>query len=216
MIKEKLKIKFSKNLKVWSLYRGMSSPLIGSMFINSILFGVESNVRKNLDFEKATNNSERYKFFALSGAIAGFVQGVLLTPIEIVKIKMQLENSKYRSTMECVKDYVNNKGAKSLTRGFLLTIYRETPACSLYFVGFEMILDSFEVKDKKHKLWHLLSAGGLAGCISWTFTYPIDVVKTRYQADSSYKGMKACLLNTYKTEGLIGFWRGLPVALMRY
>jgi solute carrier family 25 carnitine/acylcarnitine transporter 20/29 len=196
----------------------MSSPLVGSMFINSILFGVESNVKKHLGIDNATNNAQRYKLNAIAGATAGFVQGVLLTPIEIIKIEMQLEKPKYPSTMACVKDYVINKGPKSLTRGFLLTIYRETPACSLYFVSYEMMKSAFKFEDEKN-LWKLLLAGGLAGgsagCISWLFTYPIDVVKTRYQANGSYKGMISCVLDTYRTGGHIGFWRGLSVTLMR-
>lgn len=194
----------------------MSSPLIGSMFINSILFGVESNVRKNLDFEKFPTNTKRYKTYALSGAIAGLVQGVLITPIEMIKIKMQLTDSKYKSSWQCAKYLAYQGGPKLLSRGQLLTIYREVPACSIYFVSFERILNSFDVNDNKHALWHLMMAGGLAGCASWLVTYPIDVIKTRYQANENYKTIKECILKTYKFEGYYGFWRGLSYALLRF
>ncbi len=90
--------------KVIALYRGASSPLIGSMFINAILFGVEENVRKTLKYNASSDNInnknslEHYKFYAISGAIAGFAQSVLLSPIELVKNKMQIPNTKYANT----------------------------------------------------------------------------------------------------------------------
>ena len=96
---------FIFNKKVTALYRGVNSPLIGSMFINAILFGVEENVRKtlknNASSEHTNNNKnslEHYKFYATSGAIAGFAQSILLSPIELVKNKMQVTNTKYSNT----------------------------------------------------------------------------------------------------------------------
>ena len=62
----------------------------------------------------------------------------------------------------------------------------------------------------------LLTAGGAAGCLSWLITYPIDVVKTRYQLDSSYNGMLDCAKRTLQSEGYMGFWRGLTPTLLRY
>ena len=184
----------------------MSSPVIGSMVINSTLFGVESNVRKNLNFENQMTN------LALSGAIGGFVQGALLTPIEIVKIQMQIECSKYRSTYACVKDLVVNKGLGSLTRGFYLTVLRETPACAMYFVSFEIM--TRKEKGDVAPFWHLLIAGGISGCLSWVVTYPVDIIKTVYQADSSIR-MTECL-KVMKNLGFKGLWRGLDAALLRY
>lgn len=72
------------------------------MFINAILFGVEENVRKRLKYNATADNNknslEHYKFYAISGAIAGFAQSILLSPIELVKIKMQIPNTKYATT----------------------------------------------------------------------------------------------------------------------
>ena len=45
----------------------------------------------------------------------------------------------------------------------------------------------------KNKInYHPLISGGVAGALSWLFTYPIDTVKTRVQSNISFK--KAILL----------------------
>jgi solute carrier family 25 carnitine/acylcarnitine transporter 20/29 len=61
----------------------------------------------------------------------------------------------------------------------------------------------------------LLVSGGLAGCASWVLTYPIDVIKTKYQADNSYTTTRECLRLTLKIEGHYGVWKGLSWALLR-
>jgi solute carrier family 25 carnitine/acylcarnitine transporter 20/29 len=101
-------------------------------------------------------------------------------------------------------------------RGFYLTVIREVPASTTYFVSFEFICNSMKHSRDQCSVTELLTAGGVAGCLSWLFTYPIDVVKTRYQLDNSYKGMFDCAKRTFISEGSMGFWRGLTPTLLRY
>ena len=53
--------------------------------------------------------------------------------------------------------------------------------------------------------YHPLISGGVAGALSWLFTYPIDTVKTRVQSNISIK--KAIMLKNY--------WNGISIALSR-
>ncbi|KAF1983038.1 mitochondrial carrier [Aulographum hederae CBS 113979] len=47
--------------------------------------------------------------------------------------------------------------------------------------------------------------------LSTVAAYPLDSVKTRLQANSSYeyKSFRDCVQQTYRTEGVHGFWRGV-------
>ena len=200
------------------------------MFINAVCFGVEENVRKhygNKDQAVLDKSSlEYYKLFAVSGAIAGLAQSAFLAPVELVKIKMQIPESTYADTYECAKDLARKGGFNSLMRGFQSTVVRDVPSVSTYFVSFEFICNYF--KQRQHggahvspsdhdslPMKHILIAGGVAGCLSWLITYPIDVVKTRFQADSAYANYTDCMRKTYKSEGFLGFWRGLAPTLLR-
>lgn len=183
-----------------ALYKGVSSPLVGSMFINALLFGVETNVRRRLGIPDNNNNNSSgsnkgqrssqqrpYHLYALSGSIAGLAQSFMLAPVELVKIKMQIPESKYTSTWQCMRDLVNRHCGKStiLLRGTWLTVLRDVPGVGAYFVSFEYICDV--IKERRNpstreslSVPSLLLAGGFSGCFSWIVTYPIDVVRFLY------------------------------------
>lgn len=201
------------------------------MAINAICFGVEKNVRKLYGRNQNaldSNSLEYYQLFALSGGFAGFAQSIFLAPVELVKIRMQIPQSQYLNTFECAKDVLNKGGFISLMRGLNFTIIRDVPSLMTYFVSFEYICNHFKRQQQEyynHKftindhdslsLKHILVAGGFAGCLSWIFTYPIDVIKTRFQADQSYQSYKDCFVKTFKMGGYMVFWRGLAPTLLR-
>ena len=110
-------------------------------------------------------------------------QAFICGPLELVKIQQQVR-PECTSATETVRSLVDKTGFKGLTRGLGLTVLREVPAFGLYFSSYE-----FMVKLKKDSAAWVFTAGGLAGIISWIFTYPIDVVKSRIQADNFGAGL---------------------------
>lgn len=183
---------------------------MGSMFINALLFGVENNTRKrlNIDGNVAEGQQRPYHLYAVSGAVAGLAQSFLLSPVELVKIKMQIPDSGYTSTWQCTRDLINHhrefesherrmadtalrkhrRAFAVLTRGTWLTVLRDVPGVAAYFVGFEYICDCIRARSNQPvsssgdnlSVTSLLAAGGLAGCLSWVVTYPVDVVSTLF------------------------------------
>lgn len=65
----------------------------------------------------------------------------------------------------------------------------------------------------------VLGAGGIGGILSWIFTYPIDVIKSRLQADQldngRYRGGIDCLKKTVQSEGIQCLGRGIGSAIIR-
>ena len=139
---------------------------------------------------------------------------MLRSPIELVKIRTQLDNSKYRSAFECFKDLALNHGFRSFTRGIFLTVCKEMPACAVYLTSYELMTG--EKKGNKAPLSQLLMAGGAAGCLCWLTIYPIDTIKTKFQQNDSYKSILKCTVDCFKAEGYRGFYRGLNAALLRF
>ena len=58
---------------------------------------------------------------------------------------------------------------------------------------------------------------GTAGSLSWFVNYPADILKTRFQADSSgkYTSLIHCLKNTHAENGWRTFTQGLGSTLLR-
>ena len=46
------------------------------------------------------------------------------------------------------------------------------------------------VRLKKDSAAWVFTVGGISGILSWIFTYPIDMVKTRLQADTIGAGLE--------------------------
>lgn len=94
--------------------------------------------------------------------ISGYLSGVFITPavffFDIGKIKMQTKQNLN------LKTFINNKGIYS-------TYCRESTAMSVYFGTYFNL--------KKTYGFHPFVAGGIAGLVNWTLTYPIDVIRNR-------------------------------------
>lgn len=75
--------------------------------------------------------------------------------------------------------------------------------------------------DGQESLSTMLVSGGLAGSLSWLCCYPLDVVKSRLQAQGAagaplkYKGIMDCIRTSAREEGNQVFWRGLGPSLAR-
>lgn len=54
-----------------------------------------------------------------------------------------------------------------------------------------------------------------ASVFAVAFGFPLDSVKTRLQT-YKYNGNWHCIIDTYKNEGIMGFYRGLTAPLVRY
>ena len=62
--------------------------------------------------------------------------------------------------------------------------------------------------------------GGLAGEALWIASYPFDVVKSKMQSDGfgkdqKFKTMRDCFIQTWRAEGMRGFWKGIGPTMVR-
>ena len=121
--------------------------------------------------------------FLFSYVFQAFVCG----PLELVKIQQQVRPD-CTSATETVKSIIEKSGFKGLSRGLGITVLREVPAFGLYFSSYEWM-----VNLKKDSAAWVFTAGGISGIISWIFTYPIDMVKTRLQGDVIGAGLRYML-----------------------
>ena len=149
--------------------------------------------------------------------------------MELAKTRMQVQGQgeslhKYRHTkhsysgpVDCLVKVYKHEGMPGVFRGLGLTIVRETPSFGVYFVTYEYLCRQFRLGEEKVGVLGLLTAGGMAGMASWLSTYPVDVVKSRVQADmvNEYKGFWDCCVKSYRSEGMTFFSKGLCSTLLR-
>ncbi|ELU04221.1 hypothetical protein CAPTEDRAFT_18029 [Capitella teleta] len=206
-------------------FKGMAFPLASVGLLNSIFFGIYGNAIKVLNnYRHDDPHAEPfYSDIFIAGAIAGGIQGIPATPIELVKVKLQAQTAKssYNGPIHCLHQIYRCHGIRGCFRGLGATAMREVPGFSVYITSYQFFCDKLCDADNRANpsFRASLFAGGFAGVTSWVTNIPIDVIKSRLQADSmsnpKYRGFIDCAVQMYRQEGIRIFWRGLPVTCLR-
>uniref|UniRef100_A0A671LPN0 Mitochondrial basic amino acids transporter n=1 Tax=Sinocyclocheilus anshuiensis TaxID=1608454 RepID=A0A671LPN0_9TELE len=204
------------------LYKGIGSPMMGLTFINAIVFGMQGNAMRVLGAD-----TPLHQF--LAGAAAGFIQCVICCPMELAKTRMQMQGTgeksasrkMYRNSLDCLIRIHRKEGVRGINRGMVTTVIRETPGFGVYFLAYDTLTRALGCDaDADYIIPKLLLAGGMSGMASWISTYPVDVIKSRLQADgvggaNRYDGIVDCVRQSWRREGWRTFTRGLTSTLLR-
>ena len=199
--------------------------LVGTCVAHSISFGVVENSKKYLknDLERPLTLYEH----AICGFLSGSATSFVSAPTEGVRIKIQTQgyldyrgDSHYRNTFTYAIDLLKLKGIKGLYRGFLTTYLRDAIGDTFYYSTYAAVPMYLLGKHDEHKdIPTIIISGGLAGVAFWTFTYPIDLIKSRIQSDSvinpKYSGTYDCFVKTLYEEGPKTFVNGYFPCLLR-
>lgn len=204
------------------LYKGLGSPLMGLTFINAIVFGVQGNAMRRLGRDTPLNQF-------LAGASAGAIQCVICCPMELAKTRMQMQGTGekkskrklYKNSVDCLVRIYRKEGLRGINRGMVTTLLRETPGFGVYFLAYDVLTRHLGCEpEDSYMIPKLLFAGGMSGIASWLSTYPVDVIKSRLQADgvggvNKYSGIMDCVRQSVQKEGYRVFTRGLTSTLLR-
>ncbi|CAG7930614.1 unnamed protein product [Penicillium olsonii] len=217
------------------LYRGISAPMTGAAVETSCLF---FSYRLIQDTLRATvyPNMEHLPFPALiaSGALSGSVTSLALTPIELVKCKMQVPaesaSLKPAGPMTIITTIFRQEGVIGFWRGQMGTLIRETGGSAAWFGGYEGVSSLFRSYNQKHTqpadslaLHQQMIAGATAG-ISYNFLfYPADTIKSRMQTEDISRLPVSAQRQTFwsvtkalwRQQGLKGMYRGCGITCAR-
>lgn len=200
----------------------------------SIQFGAYGAAKRYFEEANAQKHKSKdlgYGQFYASGAFAGVANSVLSGPIEHVRIRMQTQphgaGRLYSGPADCVGKLASRGGGVlgGVYRGQAVTVLREAQAYGCWFLAFEWMMNQDARRtgaDRRDMpTWKVAAYGGLAGEALWLSSYPFDVIKSKMQtdglapADRKYRTMRDCFAQTFRKEGMGGFWKGLGPTLLR-
>lgn len=61
----------------------------------------------------------------------------VISPLELIRTKLQAEKQSYRQLTECIHSAVKTEGWRSLWRGFGPTLLRDVPFSAMYWYNYE-------------------------------------------------------------------------------
>jgi len=128
-------------------------------------------------------------------------------------------STRFKGPFQCAAYIIKTNGLKGIYKGGIPMLGRDCLAFGLYGLTYETLSNALKSRKWTDSLGLLADfvGGGIAGCVSWITTMPMDVIKSRYQADmkNEYKGPLDCALRSYREEGVTVFFRGALVSCLR-
>lgn len=186
-----------KNEGPLAFYKGTLLPLIGIGACVSIQFSVNESMKRFFTYYNEGANKMNSIQFLIAGGAGGFANGFLASPIEHVRIRLQIQTSSninnqkqllFKGPFDVLKHMYSIGGFKTIFRGLVPTLIRESFGIGVYFMTFEALVQNtmqkFQIKRNQVESWKLCAFGGLAGYAMWITVYPVDVIKSKLQTDN--------------------------------
>ncbi|RMZ88059.1 hypothetical protein DV736_g4722, partial [Chaetothyriales sp. CBS 134916] len=161
-----------------------------------------------------------------AGGVAGAVSRTVVSPLERLKILYQVQSAgrtEYQlSIYNALKKMWKDEGWRGFMRGNGTNCIRIVPYSAVQFGSYNLYRRLFErTPGADLDAIQRLVCGGCAGITSVTFTYPLDIVRTRLSIQTASfeslgkhegkpPGMWSVMKTMYKNEGGIpGLYRGI-------
>lgn len=163
----------------------------------------------------------------LAGATARVGTTTVISPLELIRTKLQSQKQSYRELTDCIRTAVEAEGWLSLWRGLGPTLLRDVPFSAIYWYSYEncksWLCDRYNARE--HMFTITFISGALSGSIAAIATLPFDVVKTRrqvelgelqamnlsYQASSTISVMRRIVVQ----DGIQGLFAGFLPRLIK-
>lgn len=194
-----------------ALYKGLAAPMAAQGVYKALLFSINAGMRHELGGRTDVGA------VALSGCVAGSINAAVVTPVELVRNRLQVQygvggSGQYRGPVDVVRQVTAAQGVRGLFQGLGATILRDGPGMACFFLGFEGAKRVIQPTD----LPSTLLAGSFAGIGFWLWALPLDTVKTVAQMrESDGKTVARVAGELMREGGLSRFFRGWQAAFVR-
>lgn len=216
--------KILRNEGVLGFYRGLGPQLIGVAPEKAIKLTVNDLIRaRAMDPE---TGRIKLHWELIAGGMAGGCQVVFTNPLEIVKIRLQVQGEAAKVEGALPKGAIHiirQLGVLGLYKGATACLLRDIPFSAIYFPAYwHLKRDIFHEghNGKQLSFVETLGAAAIAGMPAAYFTTPADVVKTRLQVEArqgqtNYKGLRDAFVKIYREEGFRALFKGGPARVIR-
>ncbi|GMH29107.1 hypothetical protein Nepgr_030950 [Nepenthes gracilis] len=196
------------------LYRGIWAMGLGAGPAHAVYFSVYEFCKKFLSAGNPSNSAAH----AASGVVATVASDAVITPMDVVKQRLQLKSSPYKGVLDCVRRVMAEEGVGAFYASYRTTVVMNAPFTAVHFATYEAAkrgLLEMESEDEEEGLVVHATAGAVSGAVAAAVTTPLDVVKTRLQCQGvcgcdrySSSSIGAVSRAIVKKDGYGGLMRG--------
>lgn len=211
------------------------SPFLASCTVNetqikmnkseAIALKVAIEKRMGLGFNPEEKQDESAKYWKrmFSGAITGLACRTIVQPLDVIKIRFQLQIepinkksnvSKYMGISHTVGVMMREEGLRAFWKGLIAAQFISVVYTPIQFTSFYLLTEHSCKQlnlSPSHPGIHMF-CGSLAGTAGIIAAHPFDTVRTRLVGQGEpklYTGQVDAIRSIFKYEGVRGFYRGL-------
>ncbi|CAK9178056.1 unnamed protein product [Ilex paraguariensis] len=201
-----------KNEGPRSLYLGLAPALMRSVFYGGLRLGLyePSKYVCELAFE-STNILVKIA----SGAFSGSLATALTNPMEVLKVRLQMNPNSSRGPLGEMRKITSKEGITALWKGVGPAMARAAALTASQLATYDESKQVLTMWTPLEEGFYLhLTASTIAGAVSTIITAPIDMIKTRLmlQQESrslgAYKNGFHCAYQVLLKEGPKGLYKG--------
>ncbi|KAF8632870.1 hypothetical protein AX17_004718 [Amanita inopinata Kibby_2008] len=214
-------VKTFRNEGARGLFRGLPAPIVGAMGENASLFLSYSELQDLI--RRINHQSLDAKLslpqLALAGGGAGAITSFILTPVELVKCKMQVQmiapvtasatataERQLMGPISVLTSVVRNTGIRGLWLGHTGTLIRESGGGAAWFATKEFVASLLlrhrlskqeghavsvtSAKSTELRSWESALSGAFAGAMFNFVMFPADSVKSAMQTEEELRPAK--------------------------
>jgi len=159
----------------------------------------------------------------LSGAVTGLLSGLMTAPLDVLKIRMQLQKAsnggvlKYNHIIKSIVKICREEGIRALWKGSIAAQYLSISYGAVQFFIYEQCMKTFnKLRDEKHypipsSVQNFVS-GAISGANAVIVTYPFDFLRTRFATQGNhhlYRNIPQATYLVIKNEGIKSLYKGV-------
>ncbi|KAK2581123.1 hypothetical protein KPH14_007938 [Odynerus spinipes] len=163
------------------------------------------------DFTNSEMVSGMWWRHLLAGGVAGAVSRTCTAPLDRIKVYLQVHGTRHCNITSCFRYMMREGGIGSLWRGNGINVLKIGPETALKFMAYEQVKRAIKGSDTRELgLCERFVAGSMAGGISQSAIYPLEVLKTRLalRKTGEFSGILDAAKKIYRQGGLKSFYRG--------
>ncbi|XP_026679663.1 mitoferrin-2 isoform X2 [Diaphorina citri] len=181
--------------------RGVNAVILGAAPAHALYFSCYEYLKDTFTNRTLINNNVGY---GLAGGMATMLHDGIMTPADVVKQRLQMYNSPYRSMLETIRTVYRTEGLVAFYRSYTTQLAMNVPFQSIHFITYEVIYYTIRTVYR--------TEGLVAFYRSYTTQLAMNVP---FQSIHfiTYEVIYYTIRTVYRTEGLVAFYRSYTTQL---
>ncbi|KAB7496506.1 Mitoferrin-2 [Armadillidium nasatum] len=200
--------------------RGVNAVVLGAGPAHAMYFSAYEGIKTKLGSKKGIHT---HFANATAGCGATLLHDAIMVPSEVIKQRMQMFNSPYRSCFDCMCKLYCEEGMRAFYRSYTTQMLMNLPFHASHIVMYEKMSQILNPSREYNPKVHMIAGAG-AGAIASALTTPLDMCKTLLNTQESATlnqvnqtrvvGILDAFKTIYRMQGASGFLRGMHARVL--